>query len=79
MLNCKDTIEKLYGYLDRQLSDQEVAEVRDHLDNCRHCSGHFRFEENVLTRIYSACHEVQTPPDLKERIRKACDEARTNA
>lgn len=79
MLNCKDTIEKLYGYLDRQLNDDEAAEVREHLDNCQHCDDHLRFEENVLTRIHSACRETRTPSDLEERIRKACDEARTNA
>lgn len=79
MLNCKDTIEKLYGYLDRQLSDGEAQEVREHLQNCQHCDDHFRFEENVLTRVHSACHETRTPADLKDRIRKACNEARSNA
>jgi len=72
MINCREAVEKLYIYLDRQLSDDEAAEVRRHLDRCPHCDEFFRFEANVLTRVHQACREVETPSNLLERVRKMC-------
>ena len=79
MINCRDAVEKLYSYLDRQLSDEEAAEVRQHLDRCPHCEDHFRFEENVLTRVHDVCREVQTPSNLLERVRSMCTAPRSDA
>jgi mycothiol system anti-sigma-R factor len=74
MINCREAVEKLYIYLDRQLSDEEAAEVRRHLDRCPHCDDFFRFEANVLTRVHQVCREVETPSNLLERVRKMCSE-----
>ena len=74
MLNCRECIDKLYGYLDRQLTAEETAEVHRHLDLCPSCADHFRFEEGVLTRIHQVCREVEVPPNLVDRVRKICEE-----
>lgn len=73
MINCKECVEKLYGYLDRQLTDEETAEVRLHLDRCPSCEDYFRFEEGILTRVHQVCHEVKVPSALVDRIRRICD------
>lgn len=75
MLNCQEAVDRLYGYLDRQLSEEELAEVRQHLARCPHCDDHFRFEENVLRRVHQACRGVETPADLRERVLKLCADA----
>lgn len=77
MINCREAVEKLYVYLDRQLSDEEAAEVQRHLDRCPHCDDHFRFEANVLTRIHQVCRNVETPSNLLERVRRVCAESKT--
>lgn len=76
MLNCRETVERLFGYLDRQLSEEETIEVRRHLDRCPHCEDHFRFEEGILTRVHDVCMEVETPSDLRDRVMKLCSDAR---
>lgn len=74
MLNCREAVEKLYIYLDRQLSEEEAQEVRHHLARCPHCEDHFRFEEGVLSLVHRVCREVVTPSDLRDRVWQACSE-----
>lgn len=75
MINCEEAARKLYEYLDRQLTDQEADEVRQHLERCPPCLDHFRFEEGVLTRVSQVCRQVEVPATLVERVRKMCSEA----
>jgi anti-sigma factor (TIGR02949 family) len=72
MLDCKEAAEKLYRYLDRQLSDEEALEVRQHLSRCPDCEDYFHFEEGVLRRVHQVCREVETPVGLKARVRQMC-------
>ncbi len=72
MGTCKQTIEHLYQYIDRELSEVELHEVRAHLDRCPPCRDHFRFEENVLSLIGQRCRETSAPPELRDRVRKMC-------
>ena len=72
MLNCQETVDRLYSYLDRQLSEEELAEVRQHLSRCPHCEDHFQFEENILRRVHQACREVETPAALRDRVMNMC-------
>lgn len=76
MLSCREAVEKLYEYIDRQLSEDEMNEVRKHLDRCPSCEDHFRFEEGVLRRVHQACREVETPPALRERVMEMCRQSK---
>jgi len=44
MLNCEECVERLYPFLDRELSEEEQRDVRTHLGLCRHCQHRFRFD-----------------------------------
>lgn len=72
MGTCSQTVEHLYGYLDRELSEQEQREVQVHLDRCPPCRDLFRFEANVLSLIGQRCRQTSAPPELKDRVRKMC-------
>lgn len=47
---CDKCEELLHGYLDRTLSDLEVREAEEHLDQCDYCRRRYRFEESL--RVY---------------------------
>jgi mycothiol system anti-sigma-R factor len=68
MMNCKETVARLQTYLDRELSEAEVLEVRMHLEACPPCLNHFRFEDQLkkLVRL-RACPE-KAPRSLRDRI-----------
>ena len=37
-MDCGDCLERLYQYLDQELSEEDVATVRGHLADCQGCT-----------------------------------------
>lgn len=67
-MDCNDCVERLYSYLDRELSPTEVTEVRVHLDECGGCEDQFVVEERFLARVRDCCQEDVAPTALRTRI-----------
>jgi mycothiol system anti-sigma-R factor len=68
MLNpCEKCEEVLQPFLDRELSEAEVAEAEAHLDNCAYCRRRYRFEERLRMYVRQACTE-EMPPELKAKL-----------
>ena len=72
-LNCKDCVDRLGDFVDRELSAEELAAVEHHLEECFGCSREFRFEGAVLESIKVTLRRVQAPPSLLDRIRESLD------
>lgn len=66
-MDCQDCLGRLYTFLDKELSPEDVAEVQRHLARCDGCSDHFAFEERFLDRIRGASVDERAP----ERLRRA--------
>ena len=64
---CAKCEEVLQPFLDRELSDEEVAEAEAHLDACTYCRKRYRFEERLRMYVRQACAE-QMPPELKAKL-----------
>ena len=69
-LNCKDCVDRLGDFIDRELSAEELAAVERHLEECFGCAGEFRFEGAVLESIKVTLRRVQAPASLMDRIRQ---------
>ncbi len=70
-MDCVSCLERLYPYLDRELSPVEVTEVRSHLDACGGCDDNFVIEERFLARVRGCCTGEEgdkAPTDLRSRI-----------
>jgi len=59
---CKETLDRLQTFLDRELSAEEIVVVRFHLDQCPPCEHLFRFEER-LRRLVKIRACTETAPD----------------
>ncbi len=70
MRRCEEIAALLYQYIDRELSDEEYREVRQHLDECPPCKDVFQLEENVLTVVAKCCRNVSAPQNLIDRVRR---------
>jgi mycothiol system anti-sigma-R factor len=64
---CAKCEEVLQPFLDRELSDAEVAEAESHLDECTYCRRRYKFEEKLRMYVRLACAE-EMPPDLKAKL-----------
>ncbi len=68
MINCRDCAKALNPYLDRELSDEDVIQVRGHLDACPTCLHAFKFEESLRRLVQVRCQEQSAPDSLRARI-----------
>ena len=71
MYSCSECMEQIYTFLDRELSEDEQLEVRQHLSLCRDCLDRFRFEGNVLRALGTVGRKVGCPEETKQRVLKA--------
>jgi anti-sigma factor (TIGR02949 family) len=70
---CARAEERLQGYVDRQLTPAEVAEVEAHLAACPHCARCYRLESEMRASLKKLCDEP-CPEALKVRLRNLCAE-----
>ena len=68
MINCRECVKALNPYLDRELSDEDVIQVRGHLEACGGCLEMYQFEESVRRLVRVRCQEQAAPESLRQRI-----------
>ncbi|HET6315666.1 MAG TPA: mycothiol system anti-sigma-R factor [Chloroflexota bacterium] len=68
MINCTYCLQALHPYLDRELSDDDIAQVREHLDACAGCLHQFQFEESLRRLVRVRCQEQQAPDGLRAKV-----------
>ena len=54
---CSDCETMMQPYLDRVLSDEQIAEAKEHLERCHGCDKRFRFEEKLRAFVRVAVDE----------------------
>jgi mycothiol system anti-sigma-R factor len=81
VITCKTCLKALYPYLDRELSDEDIVQVRVHLDECTGCFHLFQFEDSLRRLVRVQCQGQQAPDALRVRIaaRLAAERARGEA
>jgi mycothiol system anti-sigma-R factor len=73
-VDCNETIERIYHYLDGELTDERRAEIKRHLDECPPCLDAFDFEADLRQVIADRCKD-RVPEALRRRVREALLEA----
>ena len=72
-MNCKEALEKIYEFLDRDGS-VSIVEIEVHLNRCRGCWDRFEFEKQLLARIKQSCCKETCSDTLKQRIQSIIDQ-----
>jgi len=67
-VDCDDCIERLYAFLDTELTEAEIAQIRAHLDGCDDCDENFVFEAHFLDHLRDCCTSDVAPADLRQRV-----------
>ena len=68
MINCQDCNRALNPYLDRELSDEDIVQVRQHLEACGGCLHVYQFHESLRRLVRVRCQEQVAPESLRTRI-----------
>jgi mycothiol system anti-sigma-R factor len=69
-LGCDETIERLYFYLDGELTEERRVEIARHLDMCGPCVGAYGFESELRKVIANRCKD-HVPDALLDRVAAA--------
>ena len=77
-VSCDETIERLYVYLDGELTEQRRIEIARHLDLCGPCVGAFGFEAELRKLVANRCQD-HVPDALRERVARALREESASA
>ena len=69
--SCREALERIYEYLDGELTPELDERIRAHLAACRRCFPTFEHERVFLRFIQQRAQIEQAPPSLRKRIFRA--------
>lgn len=58
-MNCQEALSLLYDIIDKEASEVDAQQVKDHLKKCGHCSDIYRLEEEVNAFLRARCNDNQ--------------------
>lgn len=67
-MNCREALDHLYEYLDRELTTEDEQVVRTHLAACGPCEERFDVERAFLRFVEARCRSRGAPPELRRKI-----------
>lgn len=71
MIHCEEASELITALVDGELDLDRMAHIREHLDKCADCQARKAMEERLKAFLHERLAQVETPADLKDRIRGA--------
>jgi anti-sigma factor (TIGR02949 family) len=70
-LSCAEVLDRIYEFLDGELSPDVDARIREHLEACAECFPHFEHERVFLRFLERRAQIERAPPALRRRIFQA--------
>lgn len=67
---CEQVFQRINDYLDRELSAEEMALVRAHLDTCTECAREYAFEGAVLEELKAKLRRIDLPPAVLDKVQQ---------
>ncbi len=77
-MNCDEALSLLYDYVDKEVSEIDARQIREHLDNCGHCLERYQLEESVndllKAKLAECCKPSPKIEELKSKILTQLDQ-----
>lgn len=67
-MTCKEAIEQLNEFLDKELDDADYSKIRQHIDMCHKCCEKFEFEQSIKKVIREKTQLHKTPQHVLQSI-----------
>lgn len=66
--DCSETLHRLYEYLDGEMTSEDTAKIRAHLQQCVPCMAEHDRERAMKALLRRACVHEPAPAELRLRI-----------
>jgi anti-sigma factor (TIGR02949 family) len=74
-IDCRTAVQQLWDYLDDELDDQRMVEVRQHLLTCKSCLPHAEFGRRFIQALSRARERHVMPSEFRGQVMAALSEA----
>lgn len=68
MTKCEHVLERLWEFLDRELSAEDEIQVKQHLDICNRCFPRYDFQRAYFEYTRRIRDRDHASPDLRRRV-----------
>ncbi|GAA2854976.1 mycothiol system anti-sigma-R factor [Nonomuraea rubra] len=75
--DCREVLDKVYSYLDGELTEGDVAEIRVHLDECSPCLKEYDLDKAIKALVHKHCGCDPVPADLRSKVLARIDQVRS--
>jgi len=65
---CEQVFHLLDAYLDRELTEEEITRVEEHLDTCAECAAESQFESNLLKGLKEKLRHIEVPASTLAKV-----------
>lgn len=65
-----ESLQRIYHYLDGELTTTEIREISVHLEDCPSCHDEYEIEALLKELVRRSCSKEQAPMGLREKIRQ---------
>ncbi|MEV4107202.1 mycothiol system anti-sigma-R factor [Nonomuraea sp. NPDC049695] len=66
--DCREVLDKVYAYLDGELTETDVVDIRVHLDECGPCLKEYDLDKAVKALVHKHCGCDPVPADLRSKV-----------
>lgn len=66
-MDCKEVCDKMYDYVEHQLSQQEIIKFEEHMKDCKHCQDEYYKLEKLIVKLKNI-KDIEPPTNLKYKI-----------
>lgn len=73
MISCAEAVERLWAYLDGELTAEDKAALEEHLSFCRVCCGEVEFARELRGFLIRSAGE-ELPEDVRTRLIASLEE-----
>ena len=66
-MNCREVCNKMFDYIEHQLSQQEIKEFEEHMKDCKNCQDEYYKLEKLIVKLKNI-KDIEPPNNLKYKI-----------
>lgn len=77
-ISCEEAVQRVYEFLDGELTDEKTREVRCHVEKCKRCYPMYNWERMFLEFVQGRASREESNPALREQVEELLDREETD-